>query len=132
VDAELRGCPVDKGQVLEAVAALLQERKPRLPSASVCVECKRRGLTCLAVAEGTPCLGPVTVAGCGALCPGYGRGCYGCFGPYGSANTGSLASHLRAEGASSEQVERLYATFNAGAPAFAAEAGRQRDAETSA
>jgi coenzyme F420-reducing hydrogenase gamma subunit len=131
VDAELRGCPVDKGQVLEAVAALLQERKPRLPSASVCVECKRRGLTCVAVADGTPCLGPVTLAGCGALCPGYGRGCYGCFGPYGSANTASLAAHLRADGASSGQVERLYATFNAGAPAFAAEAGRQRDEEAS-
>jgi sulfhydrogenase subunit delta len=131
VDAELRGCPVDKGQVIEAVAALLQDRKPRLPSASVCMECKRRGLTCVAVADGAPCLGPVTLAGCGALCPGYGRGCYGCFGPYGSANTSSLAAHLRSHGVSSAQVERLYSTFNAGAPAFEAEASRQREAEAS-
>ena len=126
VDAELRGCPVDKGQLLEVVAAVLHDRKPRLPQASVCAECKRRGLVCVAVAQGTPCLGPVTQAGCGALCPGFGRGCYGCFGPYGSANTSSLADHVRAAGSSGPEVERLFATFNAGAPAFDAEARRQR------
>ena len=44
-------------------------RKPDIPDTSVCTECKRRGLTCVMVADGTPCLGPVTHAGCGALCP---------------------------------------------------------------
>jgi len=129
VDAELRGCPVDKDQLLEVVAALLQDRKPRIPDTSVCVECKRRGLLCVAVAHGRPCLGPVTQAGCGALCPGFARGCYGCFGPYPAANTASLADHLRATGTSRGATERLFATFNAGAPAFAAEAARQAGAE---
>ena len=129
VEAELRGCPVDKAQLLEAVAAVLHDRKPRIPLASVCSECKRRGLVCVAVAHGTACLGPVTQAGCGALCPGYARGCYGCFGPYASANAAALGDHLRQEGAEPADVERLFASFNAGAPAFEAEAARQhRDA----
>jgi coenzyme F420-reducing hydrogenase gamma subunit len=126
VDYELRGCPVSAAHLVEVVAAVLQDRKPRIPDSSVCLECKRRGIVCVAVAHGQPCLGPVTQAGCGALCPGYGRGCYGCFGPYASANTASLADHLRDTGRDATEVERLYATYNAGAPAFAAEAARQR------
>ncbi|HBL29725.1 MAG TPA: oxidoreductase, partial [Acidobacteria bacterium] len=79
VDFELRGCPINKDQLLEVVTALLQGRKPATPPDSVCMECKRHGLVCVLVAHGTPCLGPVTHAGCGALCPVYHRGCYGCF-----------------------------------------------------
>jgi coenzyme F420-reducing hydrogenase gamma subunit len=81
VDLEIWGCPVNKYQVLEAVAALLQNRKPNLPSHSVCLDCKRKGTICVEVAQGTLCLGPITRTGCGALCPSNGRGCYGCFGP---------------------------------------------------
>ena len=81
VDYELRGCPVDKQQLLSVVVSFLQGRRPWIPSTSVCTECKARGLVCVAVAHGTPCLGPVTHAGCGALCPSYHRGCFGCFGP---------------------------------------------------
>ena len=69
VDFELRGCPIDKRQLLEVISAFLAGRKPDIPDTSVCTECKRRGLTCVMVAHGTPCLGPVTHAGCGALCP---------------------------------------------------------------
>ena len=85
VDFELRGCPIDKGQLLEVVTAYLHERRPNVPGYSVCMECKRRGTTCVTVAHGTPCLGPVTQAGCGAICPAYARGCYGCFGPDGDS-----------------------------------------------
>jgi sulfhydrogenase subunit delta len=81
VDFELRGCPVDRGQLLEVIAAILNRRKPNIRAHSVCIECKRAGRTCVLVARGTPCLGPMTQAGCGALCPAVGRGCYGCFGP---------------------------------------------------
>ncbi len=98
VDFELRGCPIDKRQLLEVLAAELQGRRPRIPSYSVCVECKRRGNVCVTVAHGTPCLGPVTQAGCGALCPAFERGCYGCFGPQDSANTASLADQLSRPG----------------------------------
>jgi coenzyme F420-reducing hydrogenase gamma subunit len=124
VDVELRGCPVDRQQLLDTLTALVQGRRPRPASYSVCVECKRRGAVCVAVAHGTPCLGPVTRAGCGALCPAYSRGCYGCFGPQDSANTPSLAARLGALGMPARDVVRVFRTFNAGAPEFEAESRR--------
>ncbi|MDN4473481.1 hypothetical protein [Demequina zhanjiangensis] len=120
VDYELRGCPVDKKQLIEVLAAFLNGRKPRIPTYSVCVECKLKGNVCVPVATGQPCLGPVTQAGCGALCPSYGRGCYGCFGPQDSANTESLTRQLVELGMPADDIVRVYRTFNAGAPAFAA------------
>ncbi len=81
VDFELNGCPINKHQLLEVISAHLNRRRPRVRAHSVCVECKRRGTVCVMVAHGTPCLGPVTHAGCGAICPAYDRGCYGCYGP---------------------------------------------------
>jgi coenzyme F420-reducing hydrogenase gamma subunit len=124
VDFELRGCPVDRRQLLEVLAAELQGRSPRIPSHSVCVECKRRGSICVTVAHGTPCLGPVTQAGCGALCPAFERGCYGCFGPQDSANTGSLAGRLSDLGMAEPQVMRIFRTFNAAAEEFQRESER--------
>ena len=81
VDFELWGCPIDKGQLLTLLTDLLAGVDPRLPAHSVCLECKRQGHVCVMVARGIPCLGPVTRTGCGAICPGMGRDCYGCFGP---------------------------------------------------
>lgn len=127
VDFQLRGCPVDRHQLLEVIAAFLQRRKPRVSAHSVCAECKRRGTVCVTVAHGTPCLGPVTHAGCGALCPAYTRGCYGCFGPKGTPNTTSLAQRLRVLGMSEAEVGRVFRTFTAAAPAFAAESERHRE-----
>jgi len=124
VDGELRGCPVDAGQLLELIAATVQGRAPRLARYSVCVECKRRGSVCVAVASDTPCLGPVTQAGCGALCPAVGRGCYGCFGPQDSANAAGLTRRLLDGGVPVASIRRLYRTFNTGAEAFRAEADR--------
>jgi len=112
VDYELRGCPIDRGQLLDTLAALLIGRKPRLPSASVCTECKRSGVSCIAVAEGIPCLGPVTHAGCGALCPRHHRGCYGCFGPADSPNMPALIPLLHRDGLSDDDVGRVFSTFN--------------------
>ena len=115
VDFELRGCPISKAQLLEVIGAFLHRRPPQIPRHSVCVECKLRGNPCVLVADGTPCLGPVTQAGCGAICPAYGRGCYGCFGPMETPNTAALAPAL---GLDAKARRRLYLTFNAGAPAF--------------
>jgi coenzyme F420-reducing hydrogenase gamma subunit len=117
VDFELRGCPINKHQLLEVITAFLAGRKPTIPSHSVCVECKLRGNVCVMV-TGTPCLGPVTHAGCGALCPTYQRGCYGCYGPMETPNTVSLSRAFRAAGASQIDLLRVFRTFNANAPAF--------------
>jgi len=118
VDFELRGCPIDKRQLLEVIGAFLAGRKPVVPAHSVCVECKLRGTVCVMVAHGTPCLGPVTHAGCGALCPAYDRGCYGCFGPITTPNTASMARQWAALGASPARITRAFRSFNAGADAF--------------
>jgi coenzyme F420-reducing hydrogenase gamma subunit len=118
VDLELRGCPISKAQLVETVSALLNARRPRIPSTSVCTECKARGTPCVMVAFGTPCLGPVTQAGCGAICPAYTRGCYGCFGPMESPNTDSLARQWKALGVDNAGLVRALRTFNANAPAF--------------
>ncbi len=112
VDFELRGCPISKRQLLELVTSLLIGRQPRVPAHSVCLECKRRGTVCVMVAQGTPCLGPATQAGCGALCPAVGRGCYGCFGPVEAPNTESLGNHFLALGQSPADVARAYRSFN--------------------
>jgi coenzyme F420-reducing hydrogenase gamma subunit len=112
VDYQLQGCPIDRGQLLDTLGALLVGRKPRLPAKTVCTECKMRGVTCVVVAEGIPCLGPVTHAGCGALCPSYHRGCFGCFGPAATPNSAALIPVLRRDGMSSGDVEHVFSTFN--------------------
>ncbi|MCP4384458.1 MAG: oxidoreductase [Hyphomicrobiales bacterium] len=124
VDFELRGCPINKQQLLEVVSAFLAKRKPVTPAHSVCVECKLRGTVCVMVAHGTPCLGPVTHAGCGALCPAYDRGCYGCFGPMETPNTQALSSRLAELGMDQRAIGRVYSTFNTDAEEFREEKER--------
>jgi len=124
VDFELRGCPIDKRQLLEVVSAFLHGRKPNVQSHSTCIECKMRGTVCVMVAKGQPCLGPVTHAGCGALCPSYARGCYGCYGPSDAPHTAPLADRLLALGATRPEVKRLFSTFNAAAGPFREERDR--------
>ena len=112
VDYELHGCPIDKRQLLEVITAFVHGRRPQIPAHSVCYECKARGNVCVMVAHGTPCVGPVTHAGCGALCPTYNRGCYGCFGPMETPNTVSLTRQLKVLGMGDRAVENVFRTFN--------------------
>jgi coenzyme F420-reducing hydrogenase gamma subunit len=128
VDLILRGCPVNKEQLLEVVVAVVQGRKPDLVCGSVCLECKRAGHPCLLVSGRAACLGPVTEAGCGALCPSYGRGCYGCFGPREDANTASLRQVLESRlGLSDQELGRVFRGINCNAPAFALGNGQHED-----
>lgn len=118
VDYELRGCPIDKGQLLEVITAFLLGRAPRVRDESVCMECKRRHNVCVMVAKGDACLGPVTHAGCGALCPTFNRGCYGCFGPKERAAAGALSDAFAREGMVPEEQLRRFRSFTAWAPPF--------------
>ncbi len=118
VDFELRGCPINKHQLLEVISAYLHGRKPNTPPHSVCVECKLRGTVCVMVAHGTPCLGPVTHAGCGAICPAYARGCYGCFGPKETPNTAALSVRWYQLGAKEQDIMHTFRSFNSYAEAF--------------
>ena len=127
VDAELRGCPIAPEQLVELLVSLTTGRRPQLPDQAVCLECKRRGIPCVVVARGLPCLGPVTRTGCGAICPAFGRGCYGCFGPRENANTAGYAQALisgaaagGADGRGREAVDvgRLFAGFTGATQPF--------------
>jgi sulfhydrogenase subunit delta len=112
VDFELRGCPVNAMQLLELLSAVLVGRKPNIPTHSVCIECKRQGLPCVLVSEGKPCLGPITQAGCGALCPACARPCYGCFGPMEQPNIDSLGARFSEWRYSPREMKRMLRLFN--------------------
>jgi coenzyme F420-reducing hydrogenase gamma subunit len=118
VDFELRGCPVDRYQLLEVLNAYLNERSPNVPRHSQCIECKLNGSVCVMVAHGTACLGPVTQAGCGNLCPSHKRGCYGCFGPMETPNMTALSGRLAQLGMTGREIRHGYRLFNASAAPF--------------
>lgn len=118
VDFELRGCPISKAQLLEVLGAYLFGRKPTIPNHSQCLDCKRSGAVCVMVTKGVPCLGPVTQAGCGTLCPSFARGCYGCFGPKEQPNTASLAAWFAEHGMERREVKHMFRGFTAFADAF--------------
>jgi sulfhydrogenase subunit delta len=118
VDAELHGCPISAEQLREVLVSVAVGRRPQIREEAVCLECKRRGTVCVMVAEGIPCLGPVTQSGCGALCPAFRRGCFGCFGPREQANTASLAHTLAGASREDGDVARLFAGFTGWAGPF--------------
>lgn len=118
VDFELRGCPINKEQLVEIINAFLNKRKPNISSYSVCMECKLKENICIMVSHKTPCLGPITHAGCNALCPSFNRGCFGCFGPMEAPNTPSLSKKFEELGISNEDIVRAYRSFNANSEEF--------------
>ena len=118
VDYELHGCPVSKAQLVEVVSAYLNHRKPVVPSVTVCMECKARGNTCGLVTAGPPCLGPVTHGGCGALCPTFHRGCFGCYGPHEAANPRALSERWAEQGMAADALVRAFRGFTAWAEPF--------------
>jgi sulfhydrogenase subunit delta len=111
VDFEVNGCPINKMQILEVITQLLEGRALHLPSHSVCMDCKRRGTVCVMVARGLPCLGPLTRTGCGAICPAYNRGCYGCFGPLDAPNSDSWCAQVMKDGMQRADMVRLLRGF---------------------
>jgi sulfhydrogenase subunit delta len=118
VDLELRGCPISHRQLVEVLSALLNKRKPVIPTHSVCMECKMRGTPCVMVSGGIACLGPVTQAGCGAICPSYHRGCYGCFGQMESPNPGALSARFKELEMERYDIILAFRSFNAYAEPF--------------
>jgi sulfhydrogenase subunit delta len=118
VDFELWGCPINKYQLVEVIQAFVQKRRPMLPTQSVCLDCKRRGIVCMVVAHGVACLGPGTRTGCNALCPANGRGCYGCFGPAPSADMKTVIAALLPVERYPGEVKGLFSNISNYSPAF--------------
>lgn len=118
VDFELQGCPINKVQLLDVLSSFLIGKRPNTPPHSVCIECKEKQNVCVMVAHGTPCLGPITHAGCGALCPTYNRGCYSCYGPKEAINLKSLTQWFKKDGMSTEDIDQALHTFYAWSEPF--------------
>ena len=118
VDFELWGCPINSQQLLSAIRSLLFGVAPLKDSSKVCMECKRRNIVCLMVTKGVPCMGPVTQAGCAALCPSFGRDCYACYGPGENANTTALANRFAGLGLMPEEIAQRFLFINNNAGSF--------------
>lgn len=118
VDFEVWGCPVSSDQIIEVIRSLLSGVMPIDSTEKVCAECKRSQTVCRMVVNGEACMGPVTKAGCGAICPTYGRACYACYGPSSDSNSTALNNRFQGLGLLPEEVARKYLLFNNNAPVF--------------
>ena len=112
VDFELWGCPVSKEGIKEVLISFLRGKKPNIPTYSLCIECKRNRVPCVMVSKREPCMGPITKAGCGAICPSYGRGCYGCFGPSEDPNIDALKEIFSTLGLDKEDISLRLKSIN--------------------
>ena len=111
VDAFIPGCPIDREEFARVVKALLLGKRPPIPDYPVCVECKLKENVCLLLL-GKPCLGPVTRAGCQAICPAYGLGCDGCRGLIPNPNEEAMKDVLAAAGLTVEEILDRFTMFN--------------------
>jgi len=111
VDYYLPGCPMNRYEFLKLVKSLLLGKKFELPNYSVCVECKQAGNVC-AFDKGEICLGPVTRAGCEAICVSNGRRCWGCRGLVSDPNINSEKEILQKHGLTVEGILKQFRIFN--------------------
>jgi sulfhydrogenase subunit delta len=111
VDYEIRGCPIDRGEFLEAVRSLVAGTVPVTPPHAVCVECTLRGTPCL-LERGIPCLGAVARAGCGAPCPAYGAPCEACRGFHDVPNFEALGEAFARRGLTRAAAAEKLQLFN--------------------
>jgi len=112
VDYELWGCPINKDALAETLISFLVGKKPGIPVYSLCMDCKMKGVPCILVSQGEPCLGPVTRTGCGVLCPSFARPCYGCFGPREGANIQALMEYFQKMGLDNRETTLLLDKMN--------------------
>jgi coenzyme F420-reducing hydrogenase gamma subunit len=111
VDYYVRGCPPITAELLKVVKALLLGKKPDIPNYPVCVECKMAGNICV-FERAMTCLGPVTRAGCGAICVTSGRHCWGCRGLVDDPNIDSEKEILKKYGLTVEQALEKFKIYN--------------------
>lgn len=119
VDVKLSGCPINSSQFMAVTASLLKDAMPFVTHKPVCLECKLRENACVLIENNLPCLGPVTAAGCGALCPSVGAACYGCWGPCDMPQMAAMAKILSEKGFSLEEVMTRLLSFGAPKELFA-------------
>lgn len=123
VDSILKGCPPHRETIIELLKSALLQINPRLRKHPVCVECKFQDNTCLITSKKMACMGPVTSAGCGAICPTLNRECEGCFGPMSNPNTKALADIFKANGLNEKEIELKFRKYAGMTNEFRREAG---------
>jgi sulfhydrogenase subunit delta len=103
VDFEVRGCPMSTPEFLHVFKSLILGRKPEPYDHAVCVECKMHENECV-LDKGMYCLGPVTRAGCDAICPSNGQYCTGCRGLVSNVNAAGTVEMLKEKGFSLKEA----------------------------
>jgi sulfhydrogenase subunit delta len=111
VDFAIPGCPIDRDEFVSCVKALLLGKKPPVPDYPVCVECKLKENVCL-FTKGNICMGPVSRAGCKAICPSYGQSCEACRGFITNPNDTSMRNLLAEHGLTIADITNRYTMFN--------------------
>ncbi len=112
VDAFIPGCPIDREEFIRVVTALLLGKRLPIPDYPMCVECKLKENVCL-YDKGGVCAGPITRAGCGAICPTYGDGCEGCRGLIPNPNRDSMQTVLAEHGLTPQDIQARMTMFGA-------------------
>jgi sulfhydrogenase subunit delta len=112
VDAFIPGCPIDREELIGAVKALLRGKKLPIPDYPMCLDCKLKENVCL-FDKGGYCLGPITRAGCGAICPSHGSGCEGCRGAISNPNWDSMMKVLQEHGLAPQDLMTRMTLFGA-------------------
>ena len=111
VDYRLRGCPIEREEFLSLITSLLVDRMPQEINHPVCMECNQREIECLML-KGIPCMGPITCAGCNALCPAAGTPCEGCRGTMKDAGIRQLKVRLEEIGVSRKMIKNMLERFS--------------------
>ncbi len=79
VNAVIPGCPITKEEFLRCLLDLISGKDFLIKENPVCYECLNNGYECL-LQKGEICLGPLTYAGCDAICLKSKQACWGCRG----------------------------------------------------
>jgi coenzyme F420-reducing hydrogenase gamma subunit len=111
VDAYIPGCPIDRNEFSKMVTSIALGRKPRLPNYPVCVECKKNENICVFELDQF-CLGPITRAGCNAICPTNGEGCDGCRGFLEDLRVNAMKDVLRKNNISLDVMMKRFNLYN--------------------
>jgi len=111
VDLEIPGCPINKEEFFKIINKVLQGEIPKTEQKPVCDECVRRNKNCLLLL-GKPCLGAVSLAGCGAPCPKSNFSCDGCRGPRKGINLSAMKNALKIKARlNDEEIDMILERF---------------------
>jgi len=103
VDFSVPGCPPNSDEIIGYIKDLLLEKKLVENKKPVCFECNLKENYCL-LYNGKECMGPLTRAGCNALCPTVEKECTGCRGPIDDCNIEQTKKIFEEKGLDAERI----------------------------